>query len=361
MPEIGAAARLPQEDLPVHVNPKTLNSPKDVQNLENPESLGFRFKRAARIAFLTLAAVFGAVVIGAGIAAFVCNPPGAAIVAVVATSILLGLVAVKLFQLITPYLPNWLRVPLNYVQSFVCGLASAIALAILFPLDLQKRNPKKEECDPNQTPILMIHGFLGSSNNWVYHRHRMQKAGFKNLFSINLGNPFKSIDQYADQVHKMVQEIKRKTGRDDLQIVAHSMGGLVARHYNQKYAEQDGVKVKDIVTLGTPLDGTRVAWMTMGMSKSGREMFHKSGFVKKQQENAQKMNVETRHYHLASKCDYVIRPLVSATKGNGHRTTTEWLDATGHISYLFSDTAADKIIQYLKLRRNREEPRVRAA
>lgn len=341
---------------------KVPSSPGDLE-MQKPanddKSPGFRFKRAAQIAFITLASVLGAVAVGAGIAAIVAlaaSPVGvmgvAGTVAIVAASILLGLLLLKAYQLISPHLPNWMRIPLNYVQSLVCGIVSAVALAVLFPFNLEKRNPTKEQCNPDQTPILMIHGFLGSSNNWLYHRHRMQKAGLDNLFTVNLGNPFHSIDTYAQRVHQMVLEIKEKTGRNDLQIVCHSMGGLVARHYNEKYAEQDGVTIKDIVTLGTPLAGTRVAWLTMGMSKAGRQMFPNSDFVQRQREAALK-NETTHHYHIASKCDYVIRPLVSATLGDAPNTKVDWLDGTGHISYLFSDAAADKVIHYLQ-KRNEE-------
>lgn len=328
-------------------------------------SEGFRIKKAANTAFKILAAI--AVVVGvsagvtAGVLAFVASSsialPIATIVAATAAVALALLLSLKAWEKITPHLPKFLRVPANYIQSSVMGIASAVALGIIWPINYEKSNPKPEDINPEQPLRIAIHGFCGSSNNWMYHFKRYREAGIDNLASINLGNWCKSIDDYVDKVHEMV--VNYKTGMVEeglldesqvlhVQFVCHSMGGLVARHYNQKYSKEDGVVVDDICTLGTPLDGTGVAYLAP-WSKAGRQMFKSSSFVQNQQEQAANPDETTRYYHLASKCDYVIRPLVSATRGNAppDRTKVEWLDATGHISYLFSDTAASKIAEYL--------------
>ena len=98
------------------------------------------------------------------------------------------LLAAKAWQQIAPFLPEPVRHIAYFIQSIVTGIFSIITLGIIFPIDLERRDP--QEGSPTQTPILFIHGFCGSSNNWLYHRHRLEGAGYKNLFTINLGTPF---------------------------------------------------------------------------------------------------------------------------------------------------------------------------
>lgn len=357
--------------LPASLEPSSYKDVKPQEKEPEISSSGFRIKKVAHIAFCVLAATLAAVVLVGTVLALtslLATPviPAAilATVTLAATVALSVLLLMKMWQVVEPHMPNFIRTPINYLQSTICALISGLALAIIWPLDLEKKNPTKEQCNKDQTPILMIHGFLGSSNNWLYHRNRLQEEGFKNLFTINLGNPLLSIDDYADKVHEMVLEIQERTERKDIQIICHSMGGLVARQYNQKYADQDGAEVKDIITLGTPLDGTKVAKITMGLSKSAKEMYPESEFVKAQQNFAAE-HKETHYYHIASECDLVIRPLVSAV-ANGRdpkdsNVKVKWLKSTGHVSYLLSDAAGDAMIRYLKGRRLPQQSAASAA
>ena len=366
--------RIIKTELPVEGigNSKSLVSisqnPNQVSS--NTKKEGFRVKKTANIALIVFASLSVVLAIGATAAAigtgfalayiaiplFVTIQVVAGIVALTSLTALAILGFLKAWQLITPHLPDFIRVPLNHIQASICGFFSACVLAVIWPLDYTKKNIKPEDVDPSKPLIIGIHGFMGSSNNWIYHFKRFKEAGYNNLASINLGNCLESInDEYIEKVRKLVLEYKKGVKlppgeKLKIQFVCHSMGGLVAREYNQRFSEMDDVEIEDIITLGTPLDGTRVAYLSLGMmlgqSKAGKQMFYRSKFVKNQQEIAAQDD-KTHFFHIASKCDYVIRPLFSAVKGNGKHTETATLDGTGHVSYLFSDKAADLVIDYL--------------
>jgi pimeloyl-ACP methyl ester carboxylesterase len=54
-----------------------------------------------------------------------------------------------------------------------------------------------------------------------------------------------------------IEEICERTDSDQVDIVGHSLGGLIARYYVQRLAGDS--RVRTLVTLGTPHSGTRVA------------------------------------------------------------------------------------------------------
>jgi len=61
-----------------------------------------------------------------------------------------------------------------------------------------------------------------------------------------------NIDTYAIRLKDMIDWIKYKTGRSKVIIVAHSMGGLVARRYIQVFGSES---VSQLVMIGTPNNG----------------------------------------------------------------------------------------------------------
>ncbi|MEM4756067.1 MAG: alpha/beta fold hydrolase, partial [Candidatus Woesearchaeota archaeon] len=63
-----------------------------------------------------------------------------------------------------------------------------------------------------------------------------------------------SIEVYALRLRTIIDYVKKKTGKEKVNIVAHSMGGLVARRYLQVFGEQD---VNTIIMIGTPQQGIR--------------------------------------------------------------------------------------------------------
>lgn len=317
--------------------------------LEEEIKKPFLIKDAVRYVFLALAAAFALVgSIGICLYAFIQLQPIAITLLTISLVGLSILNLIKVWELITPELPEPLRSYANLIYSIATEIFSILALIVLAPVNLINWDPKTvEEINPDETPTLLIHGFLGSSNNWVYLRSRMRAAGYQNIFTSNLGNPLLSIEEYAERIDAKVQEIMALTGRNDIRLVCHSMGGIVARHWRYHHAQN--IHVPDIVTLGTPLDGTYLAYLTLGLSSCGTQMFPESAYLKNQQDLASK-DTETNYLHIGSSVDFVILPNRSAYHGGApaSKTQAEVLDITGHVAYLFSDGAADLVIDYFK-------------
>ncbi len=90
------------------------------------------------------------------------------------------------------------------------------------------------------------------------------------------------IENYAIRLKELIQEVKERTGKDKVDIVAHSMGGLVTREYIALFGEDD---VNKIILIGTPNHGIegrikRLCSIT-GSSRECRDMYHDSIFLKR--------------------------------------------------------------------------------
>jgi triacylglycerol esterase/lipase EstA (alpha/beta hydrolase family) len=112
-------------------------------------------------------------------------------------------------------------------------------------------------------PVLLLHGVLCNAGVWRSMKKRLAAAGIGPLYSLSYGPPLASIDLFADQVAAKIDAILAATGATQVAILAHSMGGLVARAYLRDHGS---AKVRRVVTIGTPHAGSAHAWIFPGTS-----------------------------------------------------------------------------------------------
>jgi pimeloyl-ACP methyl ester carboxylesterase len=122
-------------------------------------------------------------------------------------------------------------------------------------------------------PAIIIPGIMGSwekNGVWqidpIFHTYDNLYEEFKNSGYIPEKNLFTFPYQWRDSnkvnavnLRAKIQEIRSKTNRPKVDIVAHSMGGLLAREYiESSYYEND---VDQLITVGTPHLGAPEAYM----------------------------------------------------------------------------------------------------
>lgn len=239
-----------------------------------------------------------------------------------------------------------LKKTLDVIRTAIGEFFSTLLAFGLFFVDLEKRNLKTAETSTR--PILFIHGYLFSSGGWLYYRYRFLKAGRRNLFFINLGSPFSSIDDHAKKVKQMADQIVKTTGRKDLILVGQSMGGLAAIHYANTYAMPN--TVTDIITLGSSLEGTKMAILGVGLCV--KEMRIGSSFLA--QLSAHRSTA--RFFHIASQTDPIIIPWQSALFLSNKAEIIDrfTFSSMGHLQYYFSPKAASLVIKYISNYTERE-------
>lgn len=190
-------------------------------------------------------------------------------------------------------------------------------------------------------PLLLVHGYMNYNTVWLFHAKRLKKAGFGPIFTLNLGYPFRSIEGHAEKVKQKAEHIAQETGRNDLILIGHSMGGLVSSYYATELAEAN--TVTDVVTIASPLQGTHVA--RIGAGKCALQMRRQSDFVDELSQEILKSSF-TRYYHIATELDQLVIPYHSSLLGD-HFEHHYILDDIGHIALLFSEKVNRKIIEWL--------------
>jgi len=105
-------------------------------------------------------------------------------------------------------------------------------------------------------PVLLIHGIVCNRGVWRPLLERLRAAGFAPVRAVNLEPLFADIDSHAASVVREVRELHRESNGAPVAIVAHSMGGLVARAALRSISPE---VISHIVTIASPHHGTVIA------------------------------------------------------------------------------------------------------
>jgi len=162
-----------------------------------------------------------------------------------------------------------MREPLTYLRNLLRGSRYTHA-------------PQPDAPGRDQPPVLVLHGYLGTRGAMYLLERRLLRDGFSAhsfpLGMVNTADLRKSAIRVRDRVQELLAELQ--TSR--LDIVAHSMGGLIGLHYIQEHGGER--LVGRLVTLGTPYQGT---WTALGglallgpLAPSSRQMIPGNAFLR---------------------------------------------------------------------------------
>lgn len=141
------------------------------------------------------------------------------------------------------------------------------------PLDERDRG---SDADPGAVPVLLVPGWLDTARDLAALRIRLIGAGWPRDFveTITFEEPTGSNRIHADELARAVDELLERTGAEEVDIVAHSMGGLATRWYLLRHP---GAPVRRVAFLGSPHRGTLAAHLAWGEGR--QEMMPDSPFL----------------------------------------------------------------------------------
>ncbi|MDT0570452.1 alpha/beta fold hydrolase [Streptomyces sp. DSM 3412] len=148
--------------------------------------------------------------------------------------------------------------------------ATALELAILaghlllYPSGMTQERRAVPTLPPSDTPrlpteekppVVLLHGFIDNRSVFVLLRRSLAQHGGRHLESLNYSPLTCDIRAAAELLGRHIEDICERTGQERVDVVGHSLGGLIARYYVQRLGGDH--RVRTLVTLGTPHGGTR--------------------------------------------------------------------------------------------------------
>lgn len=135
-------------------------------------------------------------------------------------------------------------------------LAFGAATFAMIAEPYRRATPEEPGSGAPASPVLLIHGIVCNRAIWRPLLRRLAARGFAPVRAVNLEPLFADIDAHTASVVRELRELQGASDGVPVAIVAHSMGGLVARAALR--AGGPGL-VSRIVTIASPHHGTALA------------------------------------------------------------------------------------------------------
>jgi hypothetical protein len=127
-------------------------------------------------------------------------------------------------------------------------LSALVTAAAATPLALLLRDAEFDATAPHPTPVVLIPGLLGNAGNFLPLRRVLAARGISNVRTFSY-LPRIDVPRIAHQLGAMIEGVCDATGAARVDVVGHSLGGLVGRYLLEL---DQGFLVRRLVTLGAP-------------------------------------------------------------------------------------------------------------
>ncbi|MGW1884807.1 esterase/lipase family protein [Streptomyces sp. NPDC001970] len=123
-----------------------------------------------------------------------------------------------------------------------------------------------------RNPVVLVHGYNADPGVWGSLRDDLKADGYTDaeLFSWGYDTHRCVNETLSGNFASYVEDVRRRTGAERVDVVAHSFGSLVTRWY-VKFGGGTGT-VAHWVSLGGPNHGTSVAWACALWDQACRDM-----------------------------------------------------------------------------------------
>jgi pimeloyl-ACP methyl ester carboxylesterase len=189
---------------------------------------------------------------------------------------------------------------------------------------------------PGRRPVVLVHGYAQNRVSFLRVARTLRRRGFAKLFGFNY--PWAdAVEDNAARLGRFIEKLCDRENVDRVDLVCHSMGGLVALRYAET---ADGARrVARCVAIATPFGG--VAWKgpIFGRASAGL----RGGLGERTSDSP----ASTRLLSIYSRFDNVVHP--HATSSLAKRGGRD-LDAgtMGHMAILFDPAVCAAVADFLE-------------
>lgn len=214
---------------------------------------------------------------------------------------------------------------------------------------------------PAKDPVVIVPGFTTGpiiATGYLPLRDRLRSAGYDVTLLAYPDYGLGDIRNNSALLAATVASVKARTGAAKVDLVSHSMGGLVSRHFVKSLGGSSSVD--SLIMLGTPNYGTNLAniaeFLTFGSCigiTSCEQMARGSGFLNTLNAGDDTIG-SVRYTSIATKVDLVVTPYTSsflANDGNIANIAVQnqcFARLPGHLGLILDGAVADGIRDALR-------------
>lgn len=188
----------------------------------------------------------------------------------------------------------------------------------------------------NRTPIVLVHGYTQNRGTFIGIVRSLRRAGLGPIYGFNYWS-FQDVRKSALRLARFIQRVRRETGAKSVDVVAHSMGGLVAIECMRAVPR----RIHRLVTIAAPHQG--VLWRGPVLGRGGAQLRRNSPLIERHKQSVFGVPVLS----IASTHDNIVFPAAqSSIADRGGRDHV--VEGPGHLTILFDSRVTSEIASFLR-------------
>lgn len=208
----------------------------------------------------------------------------------------------------------------------------AVLVTLLFPFYVAFGHKRGR----GQRPVVLVHGYTQNRVDFVYLSRFLRARGLGPIYGFNYFS-FADIRSSAKRLSRFVEHVCKDTGASKVDLVCHSMGGLVAR----ACIGAEPHRVRRCVTIASPHSGVRFRGPILG--RGGRQLRAGARFIaelKTAPLGVPMLSVFSTH-------DNIVVPAHDAASLAPFGGRDFVVDHVGHLTILFDKRVAGAVADFL--------------
>lgn len=189
------------------------------------------------------------------------------------------------------------------------------------------------------TPIVLVHGYMQNRVGFLGLARALRRRGLGPIYAINYPW-FASLAGNAARLDRFIARVCAETKTEAVDLVCHSMGGLVAMEMMRDEARKDALKVRRVVTIATPHAG--VVWRGPMIGIGASNLRKGSKLLEAHSTHA----IAVPCLSIYSTHDNVVHPKETSSLVKRGGTDFE-VEGASHLAILFNPRVAEQVVAFL--------------
>jgi len=242
-----------------------------------------------------------------------------------------------------PYL--WL---LRGILSSIC---SNVVVVCFFPLGFVRKlwvpgpSGTKVGRKPGtkaNTGVVLIHGIYHNASAWVYYRWRLKRKGYSRIHAFSYSSWNTTFWDIYEKFETWMKQVERDFPGEDMVMVGHSLGGLLAKTYAGKRDESCSSAIRRVITLGSPFKGSKM--VVLGFGTLAGSLRYQGPLVRELEKYQPSTQLPCVAFY--SPVDNMVLPTESMIPSAGWKQ--EQTVPMGHVAALYHGPTFNRVLSYIE-------------
>jgi triacylglycerol lipase len=237
------------------------------------------------------------------------------------------------------------------VRGILSSICSNVVVVCLFPLGFVKRlwmpDPTGSKVDTKagtkvNTGVVLIHGIYHNASAWAYYRWRLKRKGYSRIHAFSYSSWNATFWDIYEKFETWMKQVERDCPGEDMVMVGHSLGGLLAKTYAGKRDKSTSAVIRRVITLGSPFKGSKM--VVLGFGALADSLRYQGPLVRELEKYQPSTQLPCVAFY--SPVDNMVLPTESMIPPAGWKQ--EQTAPIGHVASLYHGPTFKRVFSYIE-------------